>query len=83
MSTTSLQKYCSRSTFHVLAACLLSLLLSSTVGLVALLVPVPLPVVVVVVTAVVVVVVVDTTVVGALLDSACIYKLCSTCKMPF
>lgn len=77
MSTTSLQKYCSRSTFHVLAACLLSLLLSSTVGLVALLVPVPLPVVVVV-TAVVVV-----ATAGALLDSACIYKLCSTCKMPF
>lgn len=77
MSTTSLQKYCSRSTFHVLAACLLSLLLPSTVGLLAVVVSVPLPVVVVV-TAVVVVATAD-----AVPDSACIYKLCSTCKMPF
>lgn len=79
MSTTSLQKYCSRSTFHVLAACLLSLLLPSTVGLLAVVVPVSVPLsVVVVVTAVVVVATAD-----AVPDSACIYKLCSTCKMPF
>lgn len=80
MSTTSLQKYCSRSTFHVLAACLLSLLLPSTVGLLAVVVPVPVPLpIVVVVTAVVVVVATA----DAVPDSACIYKLCSTCKMPF
>lgn len=76
MSTTSLQKYCSRSTFHVLAACLLSLLLPSTVSLLAVVVPPPF---VVVVTAVVVVVATA----DAVPDSACIYKLCSTCKMPF